>query len=417
MPGLGVSFLGSGYVGSASGPAGNRSLGDFNFQISANSIGFKIDISIDIPGLAEAPEWDRELRVLRKIGEWPQGYDDADAEIVVAKTYATTGDFTDTFEDSDLLAGQIYYYALYEKRTDDYWLHDSFLGRGSAYPYDRWGAGEYLFKSMPHGWQRQDVDQGDALQNFLMIFGALVDDIKTDAENLRTLFEIDSIHADLLPYLDAKIAWPTWLANNGLSRRQETKNAVDAYKLIGREQAYEVLIEGVSGWDAEIEEGWRYVMFSNGLYGCTTPDTTDPNLLPNVGLTSDLLKYTNDDNSWHSLSGIVFMLSEIPGVSGEFTQAMVYRYHELIELVSATFVNYNLYLIPITEELFPMTGVVDDWDHGDDVYTYSEILPGAPLDEDVGATTTSLTLFESNDTSATTTTATDRTFHSALTYL
>ena len=385
MPGLGVSFSGSGYVGSVSGPAGNRSLADFNLQISAASVGFAVDISIDIPGLAEAVEWARELRVLRKIGEWPQSYDDSGAEIVVSKTYAAVGDITDTFEDTDLTSGQMYYYALYEKRTDGYWLHDRFLGRGSAYPYDRWGAATYLFKSMPSGWQRQDVEQGDALQNFLAIFGALVDNIKTDAENLQ--------------------------------RRQETAQAVDVYKLIGREQAYEVLMESVSSWDVEIEEGWRYVMFSNGLYGCTTPDTTDPNLLPNVGLISDLLKYTNDNYSWRSVSGLVFFLTQIAGVSGEFTQDMIYRYHELIELVKATFVNYNLYLVPVDEDTYDMSWVVDDWDHGDDVYTYTESAMAAPVEEDVSATTTSLTLFESNDTSATTTTAVDRTFHSALTYL
>ena len=416
MSGIGASYLGSGFSGSASGPATGRSLGVFNFQISADSVGYAIDISIDIPGLAEAPDWSRELKVLRKIGEWPQTHDDSGAEVVVSKTYALVGDITDTFTDSDLQPGQIYYYALYEKRNDGVWVNDTVLGRGSAYPYDRWGAASYLFGSMPRGWQKQDVYNDHDLENFLTIFGALTDDIKTDTENLLTLFEVNGIHEDLLPYLDDKIAWPTWHAAGGIQKRKETLRAVDAYKLIGREQCYETLLEEVSSWDAEIEEGWRYVMFTNGLHNSTTPDTTDPNLLPNIGYLSDVVKYTNDSNSWHSVSGLVFMMSEIPGVSGEFTQIMVDRYHELIELVKATFVNYNLYLTPLNEELFPMTWVLDDWDHGDDVYTYSESM-AVTLEEDLGATTSALFLFMSNSASSTTNTITDRLFHSALTYV
>lgn len=416
MPGVGISYLGSGYVGSASGPAEGRSLGVFNFVVKADSVGSDIKISIDIPGLSEAPDWARELRVLRKIGEWPQSASDTGAETVVSKTYALVGGITDTFTDSGLQQGQIYYYALYEKRNDGVWINDYILGRGSAYPYDRWGAATYLFGSMPRGWQRQDVENDDDLQNFLKIFGALTDNIKTDAENLLTLFEVNNIHEDLLPYLDDKIAWPTWYATGGIQKRKETLRAVDAYKLIGREQCYETLMEEVSSWDLEIEEGWRYVMFTNGLHNSITPDTTDPALLPNIGYLSDIAKYTNDSDSWHSVSGLVFMASEVSGVSGGFTQVMIDRYHELIETVKATFVNYNLFLTPINEELFPMTWVLDDWDHGDDVYTYMESM-AVTLEEDLGATTSSLFLFMTNSASSTTNTITDRLFHSALTYV
>lgn len=418
MPGVGISYLGSGYVGSASGPAEGRSLGVFNFTVTADSVGSDVNISIDIPGLSEAPDWARELRVLRKIGEWPQGASDAAAETVVSKTYALVGGITDTFTDSDLQPGQIYYYALYEKRNDGAWINDYILGRDSAYPYDRWGASTYLFGSMPRGWQKQDVENDDDLQNFLAIFGALTDDIKTDAENLLTLFEVNYIHEDLLSYLDDKIAWPTWYAAGGIQKRKETLRAVDTYKLIGRELSYELLIEEVSDWDAEMYEGWRYVMFTNGRYGSTLPDTTDPTLIPNVGLLTDILKYTSSNSSldWHSLSGVFFALTEIPGVSGGFTVAMLDRYHELIDFAKASFINYGLGLLLSTSEVFPMTWVLDDWDHGDDIWTYSESFP-ATLEEDVSATTTSLTLFETNDTACTTNTATDRLFHSALTYL
>jgi phage tail-like protein len=415
MPGIGFSPVGEGYVGSVVGPVTGRSLGVFNFQAQALSIGSKVKISITIPGLTEAVNWARELRVLRKIGEWPDSHTDSGADLVVSKTYPTTGGITETFEDSGLLPGQIYYYALFEKQTDGVWINDTVDGRASAYPYDRWGCSEYIFSSMPPGWQTVDTQKDGDLEDFLKIFGALMDNLKTDCENLLTLFDIDAIHADLLPYLDRKIAWPTWYSTGTLQQRKETALAVDLYKLIGRKLAYETALEEVSGWDASTIEGWRYVMFTNNLYNSVTPDTTDPNILPNIGRLTDTVKYTNDNMSWHSVTGLVFQLSEIPGVSEDFSLKMAERYYELIDFLKATFVTYSLYLIPISAESFAMTRVVDTWNSGMDTYILSELYAAA-LETNVSSLTTALTLFETNNTGTTTTTVADRVFHSALSF-
>jgi hypothetical protein len=422
MPGVGTNPFGtSGSIGPSSADPSVTSLGPFDFSVEALSTGSALRVSLTIPELTASPDWNRQIRILRKIGEYPQAYNDADAEVFLVNSYAAIGGITETYDDTGLLQGQIYYYALFAENLSGSWIHDWRLDRDSAYPYARWGSAEYLFKSMPFGWQKADSEGSGHLEDFLTIFGALCDNIKTDAENLGSLFEINSIHADLIEYLDDKIAWPTWYSAGGLQRRKDTAKAVDLYKLIGTESAYVQLLEGVSDWDAEVDEGWRFIMWSNNKFSSTTPDTTDPNLLPNVGLTSDLLKYTVDNDSWHSLSGLLFTMSEIPGVSGPFTSEMISRYHELIDFSKATFVNYQLVLVPSNEELFDMaTRVSDEWNIGMDTVTRYESVDSV-LETDLGATTSSVSLFESWGPAVAYVSLTNdvdyRTYHSALAYV
>jgi len=416
MAGVGVNPFGvSGNAGSAAGPAQDRSLGEFNFQVKARPEGNDIELTIDVPSSIEAPNWNRNLRILRKLGSYPTGYADTGATVFLIKSYASISGVTETHTDASLLPGQVYYYSLYAERNDATWIHDKYVNRGSAYPYANWGAGACLFSSMPKGWRRADVPTGH-LEAYLQIFGAHIEAIKTDNEHLKSLFEIDGVHADLLEYLDDKIAWPTWAAADTLQQRKETALAVDIYKKIGRAEAYENLLEGVSDWAAEIVEGWKYVMFSNGKYDSITPDTTDPDLLPNVGLITDKMKYTNSSSDWHSVSGLVFLMSEIAGVSGPFTSEMISRYHELIELAKATYVNYYVKLLPSYDEDYSLTSVTDEWDLGMDTL-YSPETVSLTIEEDLEYSTSDATLFVSNATASTTNTITDRTFHRALAYV
>ena len=413
MPGPGYSD-GFGPSGSISGTFQGRSLANFNFSAKADSVGFSITVSFDTPESFEAPEWDRRLIVLRKQGEWPKSWDDADTVTIVNALFPTGG--SHEYVDSDLVAGQTYYYGLFELRTDGYWVHDEKEGRRSAYPYDRWGCDEYMFKSMPRGIQSSDVDDDGDLEEFLFIFGALFDNIKTDTENLLTLFSVDEVHIELLPLIDAKIGYPTWWSANGIKQRQETSRAISLYKILGGDTAYQQLLEQISQWEAVVVEGWRYVLFTNGLYGSTLPDTTDPDLISRVGRIDDKLKYVNDNDGWHSVSGLGFFMYEIPGVSDAISQAMINRMWEMILWAKASYVNPNLALVPMDEDTYPMTWVTDEWDVDFDLLTYTSP-PLALFEEDLGYTTSSASLFQTNDTGSVTNDLTDRLFHEALEYI
>lgn len=387
-----------------------RQVGDFNFMCRALSEGFKIRVDISVPDPIDSPEFSRFIRVLRKQGEWPQGAFDPDAHVSLSAFYPTSA--TPFFIEDGLVENQTYYYALYALRTDGVWVHDRFTDRCSSYPYDRWGACDYMYNSLPRGYRSEDATV-QHLYQFLCIFGALIDDTKTDVEHLLQLFEIDNIHDDLIFMLDAKIGWPTWHTTNGLQRRRETRRAVDLYKLRGRAAAYEQVLEEISDWDATIVEGWRYVMFSNGKYGSTTPDMTDPDTIALQGKITDILKYTNDGDGWHAVHGLGFFLEEVPGVSGPLTAEFLARVREMIEWTKASYVTTDLTAVTIDEELWLMSRVLDSFE---DFFAFAENV-SSPIEEDLGYTTTSWSLFESNDLTQTTNTVDDRTFHDSITYL
>lgn len=329
-------------------------LGEFNFEVIARSEGYKIRIRFAAPAVADSPDWSRRLKILRKQGEWPRTHDDSGAYITVDDTYPTAG--TRTIIEDDLVEGQIYYYALFLLGNDGEWYQDRFVDRGSAYPYGRWGHAEYFFNSMPRGCVSYDASNNGDLQSFLTIFGALLDNMKTDAEHLLTTFEIEAVHDDLIFLLDKKIGWPTWHAAPGLQRRKETAEAVSLYTDIGigRSSAYEQILEEISDWDSTVVEGWRSVFFSNGLYESTTPDLSTVAKQEEIqrlrGRQGDLLKYTNDNEGWHSVAGLAFFLEEIPGVSGAFTGEMLERYQQMIEWAKGSYVKTRLILVSTTEE-------------------------------------------------------------------
>jgi len=281
--------------------------------------------------------WNGGIKILRKQGEYPYLDDDTTAYATfsdVCNPYAT-GEWQE-IEESNLAAGVWYYYSLFARNYLGIWENNPDTSRSSAYPYERWGLGDYLFKSLPNGWRTADADAGGDLEDFTSIFGAILDNIKTDCEQILTLFDIWEVHEDLLPYIDRKLGWPTWLASNGLHKRVETAAAVALYKYgIGRTGAYETALGNTTDWDPHVVEGWKYIFFSNGIYDSVTPDlSTQPDIdevFEKRGKRDDILKYTQDANGWHSLTGLGIFLEYLDGISTDLTNSIMKRCEELVE--------------------------------------------------------------------------------------
>lgn len=388
------------------------SLGDAEFSVVALSQGFANLITWNVPTPANSPNWGRRLRILRKTGEWPQTFDDLGASVLVDATYSDSVSDDFSLEDANLEAGVIYYYARFELLVTGVWVLDAERGRQSAYPFDRWGSCEYIYDSLPRGFRSDDAEVLHLFQ-FICVVGAIFDNTKTDVEQLLTLFEIDAIHDDLIKVLDGQIDWPTWDATGALQRRAETALAVDLYKLKGRADSYIQLLGEISGWQVEVFEGWRVTFFVNGVFGSTTPDFTDPNLLSDLGTPQDKLKYINDTVGWQGLSGLLFQMTEIPGVSGPFTSIMVDRANFLLSFFKVSYATCKLVMTPVTEEQFLMSSVVDSFE--EEQFKSENVL--VPLDEE-SASTDELSLFLTNDNPGSlTNTITHRLFHSALPYV
>ena len=266
-----------------------------------------------------------------------------------------------------------------------------------------------MYLSLPRGWRSHDTTQD--LFNFFDMIGALSDDVKTDCEYLKTLFSISEVHEDLLPIADSKIGWPTWIQAGGIHKRQDSASAVDTYKRLGTEYGYAQLIETVTDWELTITWGWQYIMWSNNPY-CTTPDLTDPEIRTDLNGPNDKLRYTNDTSRWQSLTGLGFYLTEIPGITGPFTQEMWNRVLFLIEWGKASFVVYQVRIVPVSDEEYPADGIIDETEFP--LIAYIERSVGMESDEEDAPYSPDLEIFMTNNPNSVTNSAEDCVWHSYL---
>jgi phage tail-like protein len=249
------------------------------------------------------------------------------------------------------------------------------------------------------------------LERFLQIFGTVADSVKTDIERLLDNYKVDTVEAELLPYIDWLIGWPTNFELPEGKRRKETLNAVSLYKRKGRADAITAFVESVAEWDVTAHEGWRYVMFSNDTR-CTTPDvgSVDVGLIGTIG---DELKYTPTQENWHCLNGLVLVLEPVGDVSDELTRITINKIDRIVpDELKTSWAKIAVILRPptILETIVPM---------GEDFFAetlnYIETL-GAPEESASGTWGPGILLMVSNVAARTTNTTTVRTHHEALGY-
>lgn len=402
--GWGIQEWGLDYWGSVE-PLRDTGFGDFQFRVLAMSQGYTIRITLTTPEPIDSPRWSRRFLILRKRAEWPQSVDDVDVE-VISDVVEPAGDVEYKYFDEDLISGENYYYRLFLLGTDGLW-YSSRAEMDSAYPYSRWGCARSMYMSLPRGWRSHDITAD--LRNTIEMYGALADNLKTDFEYLRSLFSISEVHEDLIPIADSKIGWPTWLQAGGIHKRLDSEVAVETYKRLGTEFGYSQLIESVTDWELTVTHGWRYIIWSNTEY-CTTPDLSSAELIRDLNGPNDNLRYVNDASRWQSFTGLGFYLTEIPGVTGPFTQDMWDRIQFLIEWGMACYVVYQVRVVPIVEEQYPIDGVIDESDFP--LIAHIERSDNTSVeDENYRSRAPGVSLFYSTNELSLTNSNTDRVFH------
>jgi phage tail-like protein len=249
------------------------------------------------------------------------------------------------------------------------------------------------------------------LERFLRIFGTVADSVKTDIERMLDNYKVDTVEAELLPYIDRLIGWPTNFELPEGKRRKETLNAVALYKRKGRADAIEAFVEAVAEWDVTTYEGWRYVMFSNDTR-CTTPDmpSLDVGL---IGTVSDELKYTPTQDNWHCLNGLVLVLEPVGDVTSELTSITINKIDRIVPgELKTSWAKIAIFLRPpvILESIAPPVE-----EHVEETINYIETLM-PPEEESFALWGPGILLMVSNVAARTTNTIGVRTHHEALGY-
>jgi hypothetical protein len=83
------------------------------------------------------------------------------------------------------------------------------------------------------------------------------------------------VDAAFIPYIDQLLGWPTNFELGELRRRRETLNAISLWKAKGTNNAFELALQELTGWNIELYKGYDYVITT-----ATVEDTLDANTAP-----------------------------------------------------------------------------------------------------------------------------------------
>lgn len=183
-----------------------------------------------------------------------------------------TGDWqrTVTLSDQNLVPETVYYYALFAPDpvtpgafvTEPTW-------RVSAMATGRYGLDERLYQMLPAIHKQYDeplpgqLGAGGPLRRYLQIFGAALDQVRSQAESLRGRHDVLAVRADLLPHLARWIGWEPDQTLDTLSQRQDILFAPEVYETVGSLPNLCALINRGTGWECQVKEFVHNVFMTN----------------------------------------------------------------------------------------------------------------------------------------------------------
>ena len=188
--------------------------------------------------------------------------------------------------------------------------------RASARAGDTYGQGRTLYSLLPSVLRRYDTTTrpdvpgteaipeaaagSGQLRRFIDLFGAGADFLRSSAAGLLDLHDIDEVDPGFLELLARWIGWDLSVAQPISVQRHEIKYAAALYRITGTIPGCMVWVERLTGWESQIKEFSRNVMFTNDVgnpddptdRGSRTVDTGDAALLAARKTIDDQLDYT-----------------------------------------------------------------------------------------------------------------------------
>lgn len=237
--------------------------------------------------------------------------------------------------------GTTYYYEL---SGPDLGFEDPEARRAVATPTEVHRSGRTLYELLPAILRRHDVAAGPVratgaipeaapqngqLRRFIDLFGAAADHLRSRADGLRGLHDVDSVDHRMLPHMAALLGWDLSHGTPIPVQRHEIKFAAHLYRITGTVPGATIWVKRLTGWDVRIKEFWRNVAFSNDLgnphdpadRGSRTVDTADAALIAAIGTFEDAVDYTYDTGTGpddrHATNVVGVFARPEPGDSAE----------------------------------------------------------------------------------------------------
>jgi phage tail-like protein len=269
-----------------------------------------------------------KLKILRKLKEFPRAHDDSEAEIVLTEDNTSTistltrGEYRlklDQLDDIDSTKADVWYYTIFYEAEDSptttTWIYSPLNGHDRGFALKNLSTstfGDQLFRYFPSGLRVVDKKEGnDTLYKLSQIFGRVIDEVSERLDQFsQKRFLPMEVDAAFIPYIDQLLGWPTNFELGELRRRRETLNAISLWKSKGTNNAFELALQELTGWNVELYKGYDYVVTT-----ATVENTLDPNNAPTGWV-------EQEDGVWaNQVNDIVF--NGTPDLSGNpppFTQ-------------------------------------------------------------------------------------------------
>jgi phage tail-like protein len=200
-----------------------------------------------------------------------------------------------------------------------------------ATPTEMHRSGKMMYELLPAIVRRHDVtkapvrntgsipeaprDSGQ-LRRFVDLFGTGLDHLRSRADGLRDLHEVDTVDHRMLEHLAATLGWDLAHDKSIPIQRHEIKYAAALYRVTGTLPGCLIWVRRLSGWDAEFKEMWRSVFFTNDVRnplnpadnGSYTLDTTSRPRIDAMGTRADTVDYVCETGS---ASGVRYAMDRV----------------------------------------------------------------------------------------------------------
>jgi phage tail-like protein len=208
--------------------------------------------------------------------------------------------------------------------------------RGAATTTDRYGLGARLYSQLPEMYRRNDVvvaapptpwavlsesdTKNGQLARFLDVMGSTADYLRSRAEGMLDIHDVNTVDAKVLPLMAAWIGWKLGFNASIPEQRHEIRYGPALYRMTGTIPGCMIWVRRLTQWNGRIKEFGRNVFFSNDLgnpsdptdKGSRTVDTEDAALLAKIKTFDDDVDYTYDTgtslDSWYSYNTIGIFL-------------------------------------------------------------------------------------------------------------
>lgn len=237
----------------------DENIGVITLDQKIDCSGIEVTVSPDFPD-----DYQGFFALLR--GRYEYKRDVVDPTAVVLATQNTPIPSELVYLDEDVESGVHYYYSVIALIGNSleplHFEYNPVTGFDTAYSYECYDHCTFLYERLPFEWVLQDEDE--FVKNYICIFGALADSIKTDIEAyLLTSKSISNIEESQLQYLGDYIGWQVNEELREITQRTELRNAVTVYRQKGRNNAIEFLLQLITGWEIEFEPGHRRLFTKN----------------------------------------------------------------------------------------------------------------------------------------------------------